>query len=66
VHYRHNDNRRILYPKVNTEWESMNDSASCVPMNIWVHQWCFSNIRKHRQHFIKELVPQALPLLLVP
>jgi hypothetical protein len=66
MHYRNNDNCRVLYPKINTERKAMNDSASCVPMNVWVHQWGLCDARKHRQNFIKELVPQTLPLLLVP
>ena len=66
VHYRHDNNCRVLYPKKYTERKAMNDSASCVPINVLVRQWGICNAQKHLQHFIKELAPQALPLLLVP
>ena len=38
----------------------MNDSASCVPINVWVRQWGICNAQKHLQHFIKELAPPSL------
>ncbi len=66
MHYRNNDNCRVLYPKKDTERKAMNDSASCVPMNVWVQQRGLCDARKHRQNFVKELVPQTLLLLLVP
>ncbi len=44
----------------------MNDGASCVPMNVWVDQRGLCDARKHHQHFIKEVMAQTFPLLLVP
>jgi hypothetical protein len=35
-------------------------------VNVGIHQWSFCDTQKHPQHFIKELVPQTVPLLLVP
>jgi hypothetical protein len=35
-------------------------------VNVGIHQWSFCDTQKHPQHFIKELAPQTVPLLLVP
>lgn len=66
MHDRNNHDCRVLYPKIDAERKALNHSASGIPMNIRIHRRGFCDASEHRQHLIEELVPQTLPLLLVP
>lgn len=57
MHYRNDDNCCTLHQKIYTERKSMNDSAPCVPMNVWIHQRGFGDSCKRRLHFVEEFMP---------